>query len=82
MVEPSKRAEILIDLLYLIAIGINAYVIVDSMTNGELTRAVGREWRHLRDEWKAKVETERQIRRDTFEVIMQASEMLEGETET
>ena len=84
--QPRKITgnDVVIDLLYLFAIAINVYVVVDAATDGQLTRET-LAWLHRQQERAAEYHAkQRELRHDFFEMMQQAHEAVtvqKGDTE-
>lgn len=72
----SRRNDVLIDCLYVVAIGINVALIVDASTDGALSKATAKWLFMQKNRYLAWHERNKELRRDRFEMFMQAHEVI------
>ncbi len=69
--------EIVVDFLYAIAIGVNVYLVMDTMTDGALTRSVIARMEKLKERLEAMNEARKSWRKDVGTVLFEATMIVE-----
>lgn len=74
----ERQTDVLIDVLYAVAIGINVYLIVDTLSDGQLSRSISMKARTLVGNVHYKVKHEETVRKEAGKVIWEAIDIVEG----
>lgn len=72
----SRRNDLLIDALYVVAIGVNVIIVLDASTDGAISKATARWLFMQKNRCLAWHERNKELRRDRFEMFMQAHEVI------
>ncbi len=79
MERRSVAGEIVVDFLYAIAIGVNVYLVMDTMTDGALTRSVIARMEKLKERLEAMNEARKSWRKDVGTVLFEATMIVEDQ---
>lgn len=77
--EGFTAKDLVIDVLYAVAISINMYLIVDQVTDGALSRSLSMKWYHTKGKLSDWLDEKKSLRAETGRVIWQAMTIVEGE---
>jgi hypothetical protein len=78
--EKPYLPDIAIVFLYMVAVGLNVIVVADAWTDGKFTKAIGEAWRAGKEKAAAGQNRERYIRQAAKEVVFEAIQIVDGET--
>lgn len=71
---------LIVGALYVLAVGVQVYLVIDEVTHGALSEDVTRRWRTLIAGVNARRRIDRAVREQTPWVLWEAHEMLESDT--
>lgn len=76
MAKPTTR-DVIFDLIILIAVGAQVYILVDELTDGSFSREMSVKYTKTKAKIKDAIERERIIQRDTGKVIFDGITIVE-----
>lgn len=81
--KPAERADtiygVVVGLLYVVAVGVQVFLIVDDLTHGALSDDLGVWWRHSTARWRHHRHLDAMVRADFPYVLWAAHEILDVE---